>query len=283
MNMTNPARTYYKSGTTIPCARCGKMRYWSRSTASNAKMKFCSRECSVAHIKESRRKISNCTVCAKQMTGDDLRQFWGKCGRDESGKIHGMCRACKTKKDEDARNNAIEEKEKKRAHRLKTRGANCGMCGTFTVVNSDSHWCKACAERSPVAHRKLCHKIRHAKCMLNPKSHLKMVFRVAMRQCLKGLKKHRSTFDLLGYSVEDLKRHLEKKFAPGMTWENYGRGWHVDHIIPLSAFNFASTDDADFRRAWALSNLRPLWAEDNMRKGATVENPFQPFLAIGAA
>jgi hypothetical protein len=86
-----------------------------------------------------------------------------------------------------------------------------------------------------------------------------------------GLRKHKSGChweNLIGYSLEDLMKHLEAHFRPGMTWENYGyRGWHIDHIRPRSTFRFASPDDSEFRECWALDNLQPLWAKDNIRKG----------------
>lgn len=85
----------------------------------------------------------------------------------------------------------------------------------------------------------------------------------------------------IGYSIEALKRHLEKQFLPGMTWENYGK-WHIDHIIPKAAFNIESVNDIDFKRCWALKNLRPLWAHDNCSKRDTLEKPFQPSLTIAA-
>lgn len=44
--------------------------------------------------------------------------------------------------------------------------------------------------------------------------------------------------------------------------------WHVDHVIPLASFSFKTAHDPDFRAAWALTNLRPLWAVANLRKGA---------------
>lgn len=92
-------------------------------------------------------------------------------------------------------------------------------------------------------------------------------------------KKGMRTFKALGYSSSDLMRHLEKKFVDGMSWENYGE-WHIDHIIPLSAFNYASVDHIDFGRAWSLSNLQPLWAAENIRKHDSLSNEFQPCLAI---
>jgi len=64
--------------------------------------------------------------------------------------------------------------------------------------------------------------------------------------------------------------HLESKFLPGMTWNNRG-DWHIDHVRPLASFSFETAQCPDFKAAWSLSNLQPLWALDNIRKGAKVE------------
>lgn len=71
----------------------------------------------------------------------------------------------------------------------------------------------------------------------------------------------KSWSDLVSYSLEELRNHLESKFTKGMTWDNYGlNGWHVDHIIPRSFFDHSSYDSEDFKKCWALDNLQPLWA-----------------------
>lgn len=85
-----------------------------------------------------------------------------------------------------------------------------------------------------------------------------------------GGRKMRPTFACLGYTREELAVHLERQFLKGMGWENMGE-WHIDHIIPLSSFNVSGYDDPELRRAWGLANLRPLWAVDNLRKGAKIE------------
>lgn len=97
---------------------------------------------------------------------------------------------------------------------------------------------------------------------------------------LRGNKNWRHWEDLVGYTVDQLKCHLEKKFLVGMSWENYGKVWEIDHKIPVSAFNFETPDDLDFRRCWALKNLQPLWKTDNREKSGRVERPFQPSLMI---
>lgn len=86
----------------------------------------------------------------------------------------------------------------------------------------------------------------------------------------KGSKNGRRSFDLVGYSLEELMAHLEAQFEPPMSWDNYGfYGWHIDHKKPLASFEYSTPDDPEFKRALALSNLRPLWAEENWRKGYT--------------
>lgn len=75
---------------------------------------------------------------------------------------------------------------------------------------------------------------------------------------------------LVGYDISQLRAHLERQFTKGMSWENRHL-WHVDHILPLSSFVFSSADDPEFRAAWAITNLRPLWASRNISKGAKME------------
>lgn len=80
-------------------------------------------------------------------------------------------------------------------------------------------------------------------------------------------KNGKRTVDILGYCANELIAHLERQFLPGMSWNNYG-AWHIDHIVPVSSFKVSSVEDHELRRAWALTNLRPLWAKDNIKKHA---------------
>jgi len=74
-------------------------------------------------------------------------------------------------------------------------------------------------------------------------------------------KKEKTTIEILGYSAEDLKKHMESLFLDGMTWENWGL-WEIDHIRPISSFD----KDVDPKVVNELSNLQPLWANDNLKK-----------------
>ncbi|QCO12858.1 hypothetical protein D9623_33690 (plasmid) [Azospirillum brasilense] len=78
----------------------------------------------------------------------------------------------------------------------------------------------------------------------------------------------RKAEELLGFTRDQLMRHLERQFTKGMSWEAFSRGEiHIDHIVPVSAFNITSVDDPDFKVCWALTNLRPMWKVDNIKKG----------------
>ena len=76
--------------------------------------------------------------------------------------------------------------------------------------------------------------------------------------------KNCKTMDILGISIEGFKEHLESKFTERMNFNNYGmRGWHIDHIIPLSS---AETEE-EIIKLCHYTNLQPLWWDENIKKG----------------
>jgi len=79
----------------------------------------------------------------------------------------------------------------------------------------------------------------------------------------RGWSKQTKTAQLLGCSFEELKLHIEKQFTQGMTWENRGE-WEIDHIIPCAR----ATTPTEFEKLQHYTNLQPLWAVDNMKKGS---------------
>lgn len=92
-------------------------------------------------------------------------------------------------------------------------------------------------------------------------------FRTAIYQVLKenNIGKNGHYFEILGYTPEELISHIEKQFKDGMTWDNYG-DFHIDHKIPISSFNIKEIGDSEFMKCWSLSNLQPMWGEENIRK-----------------
>ena len=102
---------------------------------------------------------------------------------------------------------------------------------------------------------------------------LRHIIRVRLGKALKNNQKVGSGVDDLGCSIMQLKEFLEKQFynhpvtSEVMNWSNHRHdGWHIDHIKPLSSFNL--TDRKQFLEACHYTNLQPLWALENLRKGA---------------
>lgn len=87
-----------------------------------------------------------------------------------------------------------------------------------------------------------------------------------INHALNGSKNGQSILEFLSYTIDELKRHLETQFDSKMSWKNYGIYWHIDHIIPQSLLPYVSMEDENFKKCWALSNLRPLEAIENMKK-----------------
>lgn len=80
-------------------------------------------------------------------------------------------------------------------------------------------------------------------------------------QCLRRNKGGKSWQSLVSFTLEQLIDHLERQFRDGMTWDNYGPYWHLDHIKPIAACE-------SFEEAWRLDNLQPLLAKENLHKNS---------------
>ena len=105
--------------------------------------------------------------------------------------------------------------------------------------------------------------------LTDPAFRLRRLMSRRMWVSLKKAKDGWSWESLVGYTRKDLLEHLEKQFTKGMSWERFSVGEiHIDHIVPVSSFNCTSPSGPEFHACWALANLRPLWAKDNMSKGA---------------
>ncbi len=160
----------------------------------------------------------------------------------------------------------------------KSVNATCGYCGKPATVRKS---------RIPKSGNYYCSRKCSSMAVSKPgwrkapsfKLHTRMASEI--RQTISGQKRYRKWEDLVGYTTSQLKRHLEKQFTPGMTWQNHTRtGWHIDHIIPRTAFNFTKPEHPDFKKCWALKNLRPLWYQENISKSNKLMKPFQPSLAL---
>lgn len=74
--------------------------------------------------------------------------------------------------------------------------------------------------------------------------------------------------DLVGCTPDELKSYLESLFKRGMTWENYGSKWHIDHILPCASFDLSKPSHQE--RCFHFTNLQPLFVLDNLRKNKNI-------------
>jgi hypothetical protein len=94
--------------------------------------------------------------------------------------------------------------------------------------------------------------------------------RSRITKVLKQNKKSKHTMELIGCSIEQFRKHLEKQFVDGMSWDNYGfYGWHIDHIKPCSSFDLSNPEQQ--KLCFHYTNLQPLWAKDNLKKSDSIQ------------
>lgn len=96
---------------------------------------------------------------------------------------------------------------------------------------------------------------------------LSINLRNRLRLALIRQSKYGHTLELLGCSIKKFIIYLESQFDDEMSWENYGK-WHIDHIKPCASFDLSKEEEQ--RKCFHYSNLMPLWAHDNIIKGAKV-------------
>ena len=145
-------------------------------------------------------------------------------------------------------------KEKKANRSKKYREAN-----EEKIYEQKKKWYQANKEREAEKRKKR----RNTDSLYKMKSYLRTRTSAAFKN--KGYKKNSKTENMLGISYEKVKKHIGRQFQKGMTWSNYGE-WHIDHIMPLSS----AKTEAELLKLCHYRNLQPLWAADNISKGAKI-------------
>jgi hypothetical protein len=99
----------------------------------------------------------------------------------------------------------------------------------------------------------------------NLNSRLASVLRSRLAHAIRSNTRAGSAVRDLGCSLDEFRVYIAALFLPGMSWENWAKdGWHIDHIIPLSSAETPQT----LITLCHYTNLQPLWAHDNLIKGA---------------
>lgn len=167
-----------------------------------------------------------------------------------------------------ARRNQKEIADWHRLYRLSSKGraskkASDRRCAA-RVAAYKAEWARRNHERLS---QRLCIYLRE-RCRSDPAFAMRLRLRSRLVGAIRRYMTARSATaviqELLGCSLPELVRHLESKFLPGMSWGNRSQ-WHIDHIKPLCAFDLTYPEQQAV--AFHYTNLQPLWALDNMRKG----------------
>lgn len=174
------------------------------------------------------------------------------------------------------------KKRKERHLQIKNKECtNCHKIGDYTKFNIGNTICKDCQsdyykqyrKNNKAAIKEIQRKYEKKRLKNDPQFRLNKSISRGIRDSLKIGKDGKHWEDIVGYTLEDLKNHLESLFEPWMTWENQGvynpdgpRTWQIDHIIPKSMFDFESYEDEEFKLCWSLRNLQPKCSKMNNLK-----------------
>lgn len=259
------------------------------------------RECSRVAVREANQKASRragvpkrrkviaglleCAKCLEQKLADTKHFPPNK--KTRSG-LNSWCRDCMRAASRECMRKRKGSKPKQ--YRVVVEGKlPCTRCGETKPATLEhfaprknksgfASWCKACeAEHRKTesyrARRRIWQKERER---THPQFRIGRVLRIRLRQAVRAQLRGKTTIQKppsdkvsairdLGCTIPELMHHLEQQFQPDMTWGNYGT-WHIDHTTPLSSFDL--TDPEQARAACRFSNLQPLWAEENLKKGS---------------
>lgn len=238
---------------------CGKVIFKLHSSIGRGKITSCGCWKKRKSIEVETTGVKTCTGCGDKKPLEDFH-FWSK----ERNKRRPECNECSSLDSAERYQNAPKPKQK------------CASCGETKLLTEFGFLNKNIGERKLDC--KLC--ITKAK---EPSIRLRKNISIHIAHVLKegGSIKNKSFLKAVSYSMEELRRHLERQFDPWMDWSNYGKyskgewqendlttwTWSLDHIIPQSDLPYTSMEDENFKKCWALENLRPLSSKQNLIDG----------------
>ena len=217
--------------------------------------------------------MKQCSKCGELKP---LSEFYkAKTGKDG---LRGDCKVCYSKQSKKwQQNNAEKLRKYQREYDRKWRKKNLKKYKKYykkhykdnseKIKEYSKKWIKDNPEKVKEIKRRT-----HKKLSKIPSYKINRAISNSIRIYLKGNKNGKHWETLVGYTREELMKHLENQFEPWMTWDNYGKyekgklKWHIDHIKPKSLFNFTSPEDPELKECWALENLQPLEAMENFIK-----------------
>lgn len=150
-----------------------------------------------------------------------------------------------------------------RKHGPSIDNKRCGKCGLVKPVNQFFKRSDGCGGIHAIRSR--CIPCCSIKTM---DARIALRLRNQLNKALKGQRKFGRAQELLGCSIENFRIYIESKFDTGMLWSNYGTVWHIDHVMPCAVFDLSKQSHQ--KRCFHFSNMQPLFASENIRKGMKV-------------
>ena len=222
------------------------------------------------------KKITNCKTCNKEFKPITYKNIF--CSKSCSRKDYNIrrrkilsyniyknknCKACNKEFKPISQNNIFCSKSCRRKDYLQSPEAHQKQLASVRKWKENNREKNLKINR--ISRKKMMPKWRKNKKLVDPSYHISETIRSYISRSIKGkIKKKKRTEEIVGIDFKDLVGYLEKKFKPGMTLSNYGK-WHIDHIKPVAKFDL--TISGELEKCFHYTNLQPLWAVDNLKKG----------------
>lgn len=213
-----------------------------------------------------------CVVCGQEFEGSKKTLYCPECRK--SNKFIKKCKEC-GKEFIGSTFYCEECNLYRKVENITLYLCECKECGkTFLSTNRYKEYCtNKCKTRYSGRRARMSSSYKLSQKKYHQTKNYKL--RQFMVNCLKRIldsKNGESCINYLGYTPNEAKVHLESLFKDGMTWDNYGTVWHIDHVKPLASYNFYNTDGSvnynTVKIANSLQNLQPMFVQDNLNKGS---------------
>ena len=254
------------------CIKCGVLQPLENFGLRNVKKGYMRKDCKSCQQqsydeRRSQRPISNTKVCTKCGIEKSIEEFSFQ--NKALGSRESRCKTCRKRY-------CIDNYDDIYKRTIAWMQANPDKVKASSIKTRTKNKAKILAYQNEYSKKRK---------KTDPAYRLRRKVSVSVKEALKrtNSQKNGSILKHLPYSFQELKSHLEKQFEPWMTWDNNGRynsktwddndpstwTWHVDHIIPQSDLPYTSMEEENFKKCWALENLRPYPAKWNQSDGGS--------------
>lgn len=194
--------------------------------------------------------LQTCSQCSKDFSA--TTKFFHKKGSCKFG-VNTICKTCvSNQKQSYYQENNIEIREKRKTH---------------YSIHKDRLLEDNKKYRSEPRNKKRTNRNKRTRRLIDPLFRLDCNLRSRIRKSV--VTKSNSSYKLLGVSMNEYCVYIEKQFDEGMSWENYGAEWHIDHIIPINNYNLL--EEQEQSKAFNWRNTRPLFVNENLGRSKDID------------